>query len=143
MVQIPDGLRSLFSAHVDERDGSYVIEVPASEVEAGTLTPGETYRVGVFPLGGPGTDTGTGTAAEATEDGRGAADGPAQAPAPPVDEGEVRTVSIEALGDQGDGIAKVDRGYVVIVPGGEPGEEPTVRIEQVRQNVAFAEILDE
>jgi predicted RNA-binding protein with TRAM domain len=141
MVQIPDGLRSLFSAHVDEREGSYVIEVPASEVEAGTLTPGETYRVGVFPMGG--ADTGTATAAGATGQGREPADEPAGAPEPPVDEGEVRTVSVEALGDQGDGIAKVDRGYVVIVPGGEPGEEPTVRIEQVRQNVAFAEIIDE
>jgi predicted RNA-binding protein with TRAM domain len=54
----------------------------------------------------------------------------------------VRDVSIETVGDQGDGIAKVDRGYVVIVPGAEPGDEPTVRIDQVQQNVAFASVVD-
>jgi len=130
MVQIPDGLRSLFSAHIEEEDGAYVIEVPAAEVDQGALAPGETYRVGVFPHG-------------SQRSGERAAPEPEPAPSPPVDEGEVRTVSVEALGDQGDGIAKVDRGYVVIVPGGEPGEEPTVRIEQVRENVAFAEIIEE
>lgn len=61
---------------------------------------------------------------------------------PPVDEGEVRDVTIETVGDQGDGIAKVERGYVVIVPGAQPGDEPTVEIEQVQENVAFARIVD-
>jgi predicted RNA-binding protein with TRAM domain len=61
---------------------------------------------------------------------------------PPVDEGEVRDVTIETVGDQGDGIAKVERGYVVIVPGAQPGDEPTVEIEQVQENVAFARIID-
>jgi predicted RNA-binding protein with TRAM domain len=51
-------------------------------------------------------------------------------------------VTIETIGDQGDGIAKVDRGYVVIVPDAQPGDEPTVEIEQVQQNVAFASVVD-
>jgi len=38
--------------------------------------------------------------------------------------------------------AKVERGYVVIVPGAHPGDEPTVEIEQVQENVAFASIAD-
>jgi predicted RNA-binding protein with TRAM domain len=53
----------------------------------------------------------------------------------------VREVTVETLGDQGDGIAKVERGYVVIVPDARPGDSPTVRIEQVRQNVAFATVV--
>jgi predicted RNA-binding protein with TRAM domain len=61
---------------------------------------------------------------------------------PPVDEGEVRDVTIETTGDQGDGIAKVERGYVVIVPGGQPGDELSVEIEQVKENVAFASIIE-
>ena len=61
---------------------------------------------------------------------------------PPVEEGEVREVTIETLGDQGDGIAKVERGYVVIVPGARPGDRPTVEIEQVRRNVAFATVVE-
>ena len=60
---------------------------------------------------------------------------------PPVEEGEVREVTIEATGDQGDGIAKVDQGYVIIVPGGYPGETLSVEIETVRPNVAFAQTL--
>ena len=64
-------------------------------------------------------------------------------PTPPVETGDVRTVTVETTGDQGDGIAKVERGYVVIVPEAEPGEEPTVEIEQVKQNVAFARVVDE
>jgi predicted RNA-binding protein with TRAM domain len=59
-----------------------------------------------------------------------------------VEEGEVRDVTIETVGDQGDGIAKVERGYVVIVPGAQPGDKPTVEIEQVQENVAFASIVD-
>ena len=61
---------------------------------------------------------------------------------PPVDEGEVRDVTIKTVGDQGDGIAKVERGYVVIVPGAQPSDGPTVEIEQVQENVAFASIVD-
>lgn len=61
---------------------------------------------------------------------------------PPVDEGKVRNVTIETVGDQGDGIAKVERGYVVIVPGAQLGDEPTVEIEQIQENVAFASTVD-
>lgn len=61
---------------------------------------------------------------------------------PPVDEGEVHDVTIETVGDQGDGITKVERGYVVIVLGTQPGEQPTVEIEQVQENVAFATVVE-
>ena len=49
---------------------------------------------------------------------------------------------IESLGEQGDGIAKVGRGYVVIVPDAHPGDEPTVRIDRIQDNVAFASVVD-
>jgi predicted RNA-binding protein with TRAM domain len=61
-------------------------------------------------------------------------------PQPPVSQGAIREVTIESLGDQGDGIAKTDRGYVLIVPGARPGDEVTVEITEVRENVAFAEV---
>ncbi|OYR56446.1 deoxyribonuclease, partial [Halorubrum sp. E3] len=54
-----------------------------------------------------------------------------------------RDVTIETLGDKGDGIAKIERGYVVIVPDAEPGEEPTVEITSVRENVSFANVVEE
>jgi predicted RNA-binding protein with TRAM domain len=62
---------------------------------------------------------------------------------PPVSEGERRTVTIETLGDEGDGIAKVERGYVVIVSDAEPGDTVTVEITNVRENVSFGSIVSE
>lgn len=131
MVEVPDSLRSLFTARVEERGDRYLIEVPQSEIEHEAAVPGETYRVAILP---PVASTAT----ETTSGGSGE-EGP---PDPPVDEGEVREVTIESVGDQGDGIAKVERGYVVIVPDARPGDQPRVEIEQVKQNVAFARVID-
>jgi predicted RNA-binding protein with TRAM domain len=134
MVEIPDSLQSLFTATVEERDGRYVIEIPESEVEHGAVRPGDTHRIAVLPAREQSPDTESDPELSQTD----RQPGP---PDPPVDEGEVREVSIESVGDQGDGIAKVERGYVVIVPDAKPGDRPTVEIEQVKENVAFARIL--
>jgi len=137
MVEIPDSLRSLFTATIEQRDGRYLVEVPASEIEHDAAAAGETYRIAILPH----HDTSNGERSrQESARRRDGDDGP---PAPPVDEGEVREVTIESVGDQGDGIAKVERGYVVIVPDAQPGDKPTVEIEQVKENVAFASILEE
>ena len=135
MVEIPDSLRSLFTATVEERDGRYVIEVPESEIEHNATTPGETYRIAVLPAREQTAEPEESPELSQTD----RQPGP---PDPPVDEGEVREVTIESVGDQGDGIAKVERGYVVIVPDAKPGDHPTVEIEQVKENVAFARIIN-
>ncbi|MDX1748316.1 MAG: TRAM domain-containing protein [Halobacteriales archaeon] len=138
MVEVPDSLRSVFSATVQERDGAYVLEVPRGEVDHGAVEPGRTYRVAVLAAA-----SGSTAARDAhSSAGNGRSRGPNGVPEPPVEEGEVRDVTIETLGDQGDGIAKVERGYVVIVPDARPGDNPTVEIEQVRRNVAFASVVD-
>ena len=137
MTEISDSLRSLFSAQIEDRDGSYVVDIPASEVEHDTLAVDETYRIAIL-------------ASDSSTDNTNQQDNHHSTPqevaptsqGPPVDEGEVRDVTIETMGDQGDGIAKVERGYVVIVPGGQPGDKPTVEIEQVQENVAFASIVE-
>jgi predicted RNA-binding protein with TRAM domain len=137
MPTIPDRLRSLFTAKLENKNGQYTVEIPADEIAHDALQPGATYRIAI--LEGPDT----------TPDGEPATYDSADTPAPrdpqrpPVEEGEVRMVTIETVGDQGDGIAKVDRGYVVIVPETEPGAQPTVRIEEVRKNLAFASVVDE
>jgi predicted RNA-binding protein with TRAM domain len=140
MVDIPDTLRSVFTATIESEDGSCTFEVPASEVRHDAIQPGETYRIAVLETGHttalsdtPSADRSSETSPTTQEQGP---------PEPPVEEGEIREVTIETIGDQGDGIAKVDRGYVVIVPEGQPGDEPTVEIEQVQQNVAFATIVE-
>lgn len=139
MVEIPDSLQSLFTATVEERGDKYVIEIPESEIEHEAAVPGKTYRVAVLP------DHDVDEEPEPTpeETQLTQADREPGPPAPPVDEGEVREVTIESVGDQGDGIAKVERGYVVIVPGAKPGDEPTVEIEQVKENVAFASVIED
>ena len=141
MVEIPDSLRSLFTATVEQRDDRYVIEVPKSEIKNDAATPGNTYRVAVLPHVAEAEE---GEEAPTTEDATVVeSDSEPGPPEPPVDEGEVREVAIESVGDQGDGIAKVERGYVVIVPGARPGDEPTIEIDQVKENVAFARLIDE
>lgn len=137
MVEIPNELRSMFSAEIREQDGEYVVSVPESEVTAGAIDSGGVYRVAI--LGGVG---GSSEASDRPETPSVTPREETSPPTPPVDEGEVREVTIESVGDQGDGIAKVERGYVVIVPGARPGDEPTIEIEQVRQNVAFARVIE-
>ncbi|WP_435079281.1 TRAM domain-containing protein [Halococcus sp. AFM35] len=133
MVEIPDRLACLFTGSVTEADDTYSIEVPEDELDMGAITAGETYRVVILDDFVPADsvdqqeDSLTNSAASATSK-------------PPVSQGAIREVTIESLGDQGDGIAKTDRGYVLIVPGARPGDEVTVEITEVRENVAFAEV---
>jgi len=139
MVEIPDSLRSVFSATVHERDGGYVVEIPTEEVTHDAVTAGETYRVAILDT----ATARTSTEQDPPQSSRSQRTDRQHSPGPPVEEGEVREVTIETIGDQGDGIAKVERGYVVIVPGGQPGQQPTVEIEQVQENVAFASIVED
>ena len=130
-MDIPTQLRCLFAATVEERDDSYVFEVPAQELRLGALQQGEMYRVALLSA--------------STDDDTEQADTPSQheqrLPKPPVDVGEQRTVEIEDIGDQGDGITRVERGFVVIVPDTDVGERVTIEITDVGQNVAFGEVV--
>ena len=134
MVQIPDSLRCLFTAEIERRDDSFVIEIPEQEIDAEAITPEEIYRVVLFPERSQSREQ---PQARRQDDAR-----TASPQIPPVSEGETRTVTIETTGDQGDGIARVERGYVVIVPGSIPGDELTVEIGVVKENFAMAEIIN-
>ncbi|MDB2283505.1 TRAM domain-containing protein [Halorubrum ezzemoulense] len=137
MIKISDSLRSLFSAQIEERDGSYIVDVPASEIEHDALAADETYRVAILK-----SESSTSKKTQEEQPQSAAQEPTPTSDGPPVDEGAIRDVTIETTGDQGDGIAKVERGYVVIVPGGQPGDELSVEIEQVKENVAFASIVE-
>jgi len=131
-MEIPTKLHCLFAGAVERGDETYLIEVPEQEMELGDLQQGETYRIAVFPA--PSTDEPDETTTDSQRE---------RTPStPPVDEGEQRTVEIEDIGDQGDGIARVERGFIVIVPGTERGERVTVEITDVTENVAFAEVVE-
>jgi predicted RNA-binding protein with TRAM domain len=131
-MEISEQLRCLFSAPVEEQGDSYVVEVPEQEIRLGDLQQGEIYRIAVLSTHSKDDTSDTETVPERER-------GP---PKPPVEEGEERTVEIDDLGDQGDGITRTERGFVVIVPDTEQGERVTVEITDVRENVAFAEVVE-
>jgi Predicted RNA-binding protein, contains TRAM domain len=126
-VEISEKLLCLFSAEVTDDGREYTIEVPSREVETGDIQPGATYRVALIE--------------QEVEDGGGSV--PSSEPQPPVEENETRYVEIEDLGKQGDGIARVERGYVIIVPGAEVGEQVKIEVTKVKSNFAVAEVIDE
>jgi predicted RNA-binding protein with TRAM domain len=132
-VEISDKLLCLFSERVREEDGSYVVEIPQREVETGSIDVDDVYRVALISPNRSETDA----------DSESEADVPSSEPQPPVEIGEVRYVEIEDIGKQGDGIARVERGYVIIVPGAEIDERVKIEITEVKSNFAVGEIIDE
>ena len=130
-MEISDKLLCLFSADVSDDGDRYVVEVPRREIDTGTVEPGETYRVALIA-----SETGT------TEREGGDESVPSE-PQPPVETGEIRYVEIEDIGKQGDGIARVERGYVIIVPGADVGERVKIEVTEVKSNFAVGEIIDE
>ncbi|WP_436901386.1 TRAM domain-containing protein [Halovenus halobia] len=126
-MEISNKLLCLFSADVSEREGSHVVEIPRREIETGAVEPGETYRVALISAD-----------EEETTD----ADQPApDEPQPPVEPGEMRYVEIEDIGKQGDGIARVERGYVIIVPDTDIGERVKIEVTEVKSNFAVGEAI--
>lgn len=134
-MELSEELRCLFSGRIERRDGRYVVEVPERELSLGDLQEGNVYRVALLA----GADGNADPDREASTQ----PDRDRDVPTPPVEEGDVRDVEIVDIGEQGDGIAKVERGYVVIVPGAEIGDEETVEITTVMDNYAIGEIVDE
>jgi predicted RNA-binding protein with TRAM domain len=135
-LEISDKLLCLFSAEVRSDDDSYTIEIPRREIETGSIEAGETYRVALISRDVKTDDTAdtsaTTTATTGTDE-----------PQPPVEAGELRYVEIEDIGKQGDGIARVERGYVIIVPGAEVGERVKVEITEVKSNFAVGEVIED
>lgn len=130
-LQISDKLLCLFNATINEEDGEYHVVVPDHELETGTLDTERTYRIAII--------------APESADSAPTQAGPRrpQEPQPPVEIGEIRYVEIEDIGKQGDGIARVERGYVIIVPGAEMGEQVKIEVTEVKSNFAVGEIIEE
>lgn len=137
-MDISDTLLCLFSAKIEEQADSYVLEVPKTEVTLGEGQTGEIYRVGLLATESTPAVERTSERDTAERPGKKSDGSPSK---PPVTEGDQRTLDIEDIGDQGDGIARVERGYVIIVPKTEKGDRVTITITDVRENVAFGELI--
>jgi predicted RNA-binding protein with TRAM domain len=131
-MEISDELLCLFSAELEATDDGYAVGVPSREVEAGALEAGDTYRVALIAR-----------STETDDEGDDAGGGHSGEPQPPVEQGETRYVEVEDLGKQGDGIARVERGYVIIVPDTEVGERVKIEVTEVKSNFAVGEVIAE
>src|SRR3989339_1804308 len=60
----------------------------------------------------------------------------------PVKVGDEIEVTIEAVGEKGDGVAKKD-GFVLFVPGTKQGDKVKIRVTRVLRKVGFAEVVGE
>ena len=132
-MEISDKLLCLFNADVRTEDDRYIVEIPRREVDTGAIDPGETYRVALISR-----ETHEPIESEPSGDAT-----PSAEPQPPVEPGELRYVEIEDIGKQGDGIARVERGYVIIVPGTDVGERVKVEITEVKSNFAVGEVVED
>lgn len=145
-----DSVRSLFSARVERRGGEYVIEVPRNEVDLGAVDTDAVYRVGLLEALDRDEDTrdrsGRSTAADVDRStgsrNRQSADDPTRSePARPVREGDVVAVTIDDVGDEGDGIARIGAGYVLFVSDAAPGDTVAVEVTAVRDTYAFGDVV--
>lgn len=60
----------------------------------------------------------------------------------PVDVGDELDVTIEAVGEKGDGIAKKD-GFVLFIPNVKEGDKVRIKVNKVLQKVGFADAIGE
>lgn len=130
-MEIPEELRCLFSAEIEANDDAYRIELPTREITDGDLQEGEVYQVALL---------GSGSGSPARETSRHRSE--PQGQGAPIEVGDRQTVDIEDIGKQGDGIARVERGYVVIVPGTEIGDRVTIEIKNIQETLAFGEVIE-
>lgn len=137
-MPVSEELLCLYSARVEQRDGSYVIEVPQREIDVGAVEDGGTYRVAMIAPGA--ADAATAASREAVDRDRGGS-GSGES-GPPVAQSDVLDVEIEDIGDKGDGIARVGPGYVIIIPDTQLNERVAVEVTDVRENMAFAEVVE-
>lgn len=118
-----------FTGKVIEVNGSYYVEVPEDEIQYGSIDVGDPVSVSL-------TDTNHSNTPNRTRGSRG------HNKQPPVEKGDQEEVEIEDIGEQGDGIGRID-GYVVIVPDTNLGDVVTVEIKDVNDDYAYAVVVDE
>ena len=125
-------LLAKFTATIDEHDGTAVIRIPDRELELGTVSVGDKYRISLL-------DPAPADSANTSPHHNDRSHRPATSP--PVEEGEQLDVEIEDIGERGDGIARVGPGYVIFVPGTDLGDRVTIEVTRTRERFGFAEVV--
>ena len=134
-MESSEQLKSLFSAPIEETRDSYVIEVPRTEVEEGFVDASRAHKIALLSSSvEPSADESDSTHSDIDRN--------VDQQGPPVSVGEQRIVEIDEMGDQGDGLARVEHGFVVIVPETEVGERVRIQIGHINETVAFADVVE-
>ncbi|WP_423746473.1 TRAM domain-containing protein [Haladaptatus sp. SPP-AMP-3] len=141
-MEIPDKPQCLFSSEIEVEDESYTLTVPAREIIDSDIQPDAAYRVGILKHPSPADSTEPEIAPSPSTHQEQNHDRQSSHSVAPVEEGDHRTVDIEGIGEKGDGIARTDNGYVLIVPDTKKHDRVPVEIINVTPNVAFAEVVE-
>ena len=149
MASIPTELQALFTGNIakDTESGEYHLSIPEAEVEQGSLDTDEPYKVAVLDPTDETPSEATPTSSETQQHNSPNASRSASSPhrsqsqngsEPPISEGETVTdVTIESLGEEGDGVATVGDGFVLIIEDVDVGDTVDVHIDTVLSTVAF------
>lgn len=161
---VPENLMSLYSARIKDNNGVYYIPVPADEVDNGVLDQSKQYRVGLIEtdtqsVGSHSTPSQSGNrpnnsgrgkqntkydSSGGVSTGRGrSSQQQRNATSPPVSEGDQLEVKITSYGEEGDGVARTEEGYVIFVDADvELGEDVMVQMKNVNKNYGFADVVE-
>tara|TARA_A100001037_G_scaffold306718_1_gene354534 strand:- start:18119 stop:18508 length:390 start_codon:yes stop_codon:yes gene_type:complete len=119
----------LFFSTVESNEEFHFIKIPLQEFINSNLNEDELYRV-LFLQKSPITNSSISSSLS-----------PHSAKAP-VNPGDVCEVTIEDIGSEGDGIAKVGLGYIIFVPKTDIGHKVKIKINTVAKKYAFAEVVE-
>ena len=138
-MEIPDELVSLFNTRVEWRGGSFVVEIPTSEIRYGAITLDTTYRVAIVSSDAD-LPRWEGAVAPYRSEAQTAG---LRGGEPPVSVGDTLTVRIEDIGEQGDGITRVDGEFVIFVPDTDVGDEVTIEVTHLVDTYGFGRVVDD
>lgn len=137
MLRIPDKLESIYKVRATRnQDGTLTVEIPEVVDSNLDIEDGELLQVALFSTENNPTEFGVSNAGR-SENGH-----IPDSSDTPVDEGEKREVEVTEKGDKGDGIAKIDDGFVLIVPDADVGEIHRVEVTRVDNRFAFSESIE-
>lgn len=136
---VPNSIISLYTAEIVEDDGSYYVEIPSGEVENTHLQVGDTVKVGLHNVESESNEVYTEPVEDNNDTQRFTSK---QHQTPPVAEDDEVTVTVEDVGKKGDGIARVDGSFVIIVPGARPGDTVDVKVTDVKETFAIGEPVE-
>lgn len=125
---------------VAEEEGRYIVEIPSTVQEADVVDAGATFRVALIS-NEPGAIQNSNTDGDHGNAAGSSGSGSAATRTAPVSVDETLSVTITADGARGDGVAKVNGGFVVFVPETSVGDEVLIRVTEVKGTYAQAEVI--